>query len=410
MKLTRFLTYFVVGILFFSFFPVVAQESSPTSTPAPTSSPTNINAEEQSKLENRINEYQKQLDEARTKRSTLAGELDNLRTQTYITQERIKKLEAQVITIQNEVELLGKRIESLDSKLDQQLKSFIQTAREKYKKRSVTILDYILGSENATALLTSLKYHQVAEARAQAIVLETEETKQNFEEQKQLREKRKEELAQIQSQLQAQKNELISQQQSKNILIAVTRNDESVYQARIAEARLQIQSLKSFRISTGADVVAAGSFGTGEGGYYYSQRDARWAGIRIGNSSETVLDVGCFVTSLSMVLTYYGHTITPSYFASNPQYFLPYSAWAYTPGAFNGSWPGGLSYREISNSEIDGFLSRGIPVISSVRGQSHYVVLKKKVDGEYIMNDPIYGPDLKLSQYYSLSGRAAVFE
>lgn len=404
MKLKLFFIYFLIAIQLLYFLPVWAQEASPT--PAPTSA----NTEEQSKLENRINEYQKQLEDARTKRSTLAGELQYLDTQAYVTQLRIEKLEAQVITIQKEVDLLGQRIESLDTKLDQQLKSFLKTAREKYKKRTVTILDYILGAENATALLTSLKYHQVAEARAQAIVLETEETKQNFEEQKQLREKRKEDLAQTQAQLQAQKNDLINQQQSKKILIAVTRNQESEYQAKIAEARLQIQSLKSFRISTGADVIAAGSLGTGEGGYYYSQRDARWAGIRMGNSSETVLDVGCFITSLSMVLTYYGHTITPSYFASNPQYFLPYSAWAYTPGAFNGSWPGGLSYREISNSEIDGFLARGIPVISSVRGQSHYIVLKKKVDGEYIMNDPIYGPDLKLSQYYSLSGRAAVFE
>ncbi len=388
--------------------PAHAQENTPTPSIVP--SPTSPTAEEQSKLENKINEYQKQLDEARSKRSTLAGELQYLDTQAYITQLRIEKLEAQVISIQNEVELLGERIESLDGKLDLQLKSFLDTARERYKKRSVTILDYLLGAENATDLLTSLKYHQVAEARAQAIVLQTEETKQNFEEQKQLREKRKEELAETQSQLQAQKNDLLSQQQSKRVLISVTRNQESEYQAKIAEARLQIQSLKSFRISTGADVIAAGSLGTGEGGYYYSQRDARWAGIQMGNSNESVLDVGCFITSLSMVLTYYGHTTTPVFFASNPQYFLPYSAWAYTPGVFNGSWPGGLNYREIPNSEIDGFLSRGIPVISSVRGQSHYVVLKKKVDGEYIMNDPIYGPDLKLSQYYSLSGRAAVFE
>ncbi|MEI6326703.1 MAG: C39 family peptidase [Candidatus Roizmanbacteria bacterium] len=408
MKLKNFLIYLLIGIQLICTFPVLAQEASPT--PSQTPNPTSATTEQQTQLEKRISEYEKQLEEARSKRSTLAGELENLRTQTYITQERIKKLEAQVAIIQNEVDLLGKRIESLDNKLDLQLKSFLQTAREKYKKRTVTLLDYILEAENATALLTSLKYHQVAEARAQAIVLETEETKQNFEEQKQLREKRKEELAQTQLQLQAQKNELINQQQSKNILIAVTRNDESVYQARIAEARLQIQSLKSFRISTGADVISAGSFGTGEGGYYYSQRDARWAGIRMGNSSETVLDVGCFITSLSMVLTHYGHTITPAYFASNSQYFLPYSAWAYSPAVFNGSWPGGLAYREIGNSEIDGYLSRGIPVISSVRGQSHYVVLKKKVDGEYIMNDPIYGPDLKLSQYYSLSGRAAVFE
>jgi hypothetical protein len=130
----------------------------------------------------------------------------------------------------------------------------------------------------------------------------------------------------------------------------------------------------------------------------------------MGNSSETVLDVGCFISSLSMVLTYYGHPTTPLFFSSNPKYFLPFSAWAYGPANFNGSWPAGLNYHEIPNSEIDGYLNRNIPVITSVRGQSHYIVLKKKVDGEYIMNDPIYGPDLKLSQYYSLSGRAAVFE
>ena len=117
----------------------------------------------------------------------------------------------------------------------------------------------------------------------------------------------------------------------------------------------------------------------------------------MGDSGESVLDVGCFITSLSMVLKSYGQDVNPTFFASNAKYFyggsssgcFPTSyatAYACVPNTFNGSWPGGLRYHEISSGEIDGYLERGIPVITSVRNQGHYVVLKKKVDGDYIMN------------------------
>ena len=122
-----------------------------------------------------------------------------------------------------------------------------------------------------------------------------------------------------------------------------------------------------------------------------------------------------------MVLKSYGQDVNPTFFASNAKYFYWGSssgcfptfyatAYACVPNTFNGSWPGGLRYHEISSGEIDGYLERGIPVITSVRNQGHYVVLKKKVDGDYIMNDPVYGPALKLSEYYSLSGRYAGVE
>ena len=82
----------------------------------------------------------------------------------------------------------------------------------------------------------------------------------------------------------------------------------------------------------------------------------------------------------------------------------------YIPSTFNGSWPNGKSYKNIAYAQLGDYLDRGIPVIAGVRGSSHYVVLKKKDGSEFIMNDPIYGPDKKVSDYYSLSGPYGVFE
>lgn len=395
---------FIMGISVLWIIPSHAQ--TPTST-----SNTGI-SEEQLKLEQIIAENQKRLEDTRNQRNTLAGQLQYLDTQAYVTQLKIEESESKIERVKKEAELLATRIDTLNIKLDQQLKSFLTAARTRYKQRSATILEYFLGAETVTDLVRTLKYHEVSEQRAQNLLIETEETKQNYEDQKKNREKKQEELTKLQAELQRQKGDLENQQQTKRILIAATRNQEGEYQARIAEARAQIEALKRFRLSTGANTVKANGLGAGEGGWYYSQRDERWAGMLMGNSTETVLDVGCFISSLAMILTSKGYPTTPPWFASNPKFFLPFSAWAYVPATHNGTgtWPGGLNFRAIANSEIDEQLAKGNPVVTSVQGQSHYIVLKKKVNGEYIMNDPIYGPDLKLSSYYTLSGRAGVFE
>lgn len=411
------LSLFVLFIWLFASYVVSAQNTTPS--PTPTTDP--VVSAEAAKLENKIAEYQKKLEETRAQRNTLASQLDYLDTQTYVTQLRITDTENKIGIVEKETEIISGRIDSLDEKLDKQWRMFLATAYTSYKQKTASIFDLILNAPTANDMLSSVKYHTLAQSNRQRLLIQTQETKLNFEEQKQLREKRKVELTQLQATLDEQKRSLERQQEAKKILISATQNRETEYQNIISEAQRQISALKSFFISTGTDVIKANGLGSGEGGWYYSQRDERWAGMRMGNSPESVLDVGCFINSLAMVLKYYGHDITPVYFASNARYFyggpssgcFPTSyatAYACTPNTFNGSWPGGLRYREIPYGEIDGYLSRGIPVITSVRNQGHYIVLKKKDGNDYIMNDPIYGPDLKLSDYYSLSGRYAVFE
>ena len=193
-------------------------------------------------------------------------------------------------------------------------------------------------------------------------------------------------------------------------MLQVTQNDETSYSQLLAEAKRQIAAYKQFVATTGVGTISANGLGTGEGGWYLSQRDERWAGSQMGNSSESVLDVGCFITSIAMVMKFYGADYTPLNISSSSNYFVPGSAYMYLPANFNGSWPNGKNYKNISYSELGSYLGKNVPVIAGVRGSSHYVVLKKTDGDDFIMNDPIYGPDKKVSDYYSLSGPYGVFE
>jgi peptidoglycan hydrolase CwlO-like protein len=415
--MSRLVSVFVLcTVLFISHSFVLAENETPTPTPTST-----LVDSEKAKLEGKIAETQRKLDETRREKNTLAAEKEYIDTQTYVTELRIEDTEGKITTVQKEADILSGRIDSLDDKLDRQWKLFLATTYASYKQRSASLLDLVLNARTASDMLSSMKYHSLAQSNRQRILVQTQETKLNFEEQKQLREVKKDELTKLQNTLATQKNSLEQQQVAKQILIAATQNRETEYQNIISEALRQVRALGTFFASTGVGSISANGLGTGEGGWYYSQRDERWASMRMGGSSESVLDVGCLITSVSMVLKAKGQDVTPITIASNPRYFsggidsgcfpggYP-TAYACFRSTFNGSWPGNLQNRRgLSRSEVDEQLEKGNPVIAGVYGP-HFIVLKKKVDGEYIMNDPIYGPDLKVSSHYTLTGEFEIFE
>lgn len=348
---------------------------------------------------------QKKISDAQNQKNTLNAQLDAIDGQIYLTTLRIEDSKNRIDETEKEMQIIESRIGGLDTSLDYLSKLMLNKIVEGYKKKtSLSVIDILLNSSNADSLIDRIKYMQTVQNNNQKLLVQVQETKLNFEQQKALREKKKLELGDLINTLNSQKTELNNQQDAKKILIEATQRDEALFQSYLA----QVQSFKSFVISTGVGIIPPDSLGTGEGGWYYSQRDSRWASLRMGNSNESVLDVGCFITSVSMVMKFYGHDFNPSNISSNPDYFLPYSAYMYLPTHF--SWPGGLQYHNIDPSEITSYLNRNVPVIAGVRGSTHYIVLKKTDGGDFIMNDPIYGPDIKVSTYYSLSGPYGVFE
>ncbi len=384
---------------------IVFSQESPTPTPSPAT-----NDQQRNELQQKIAEYEKKLGEVRSQKNTLAAQIEYMDTQTYIAGLRIEQTEQKIKDTEREINVLGARISSLDSSLDQLSQTLVQRIAAGYKNRSATLVDIVLDSTNAPKLINRLKYYQLAKERNQKSLLQVQEAKSNFEEQKDLREKKVEQLDVLQVQLNAQKKELDLQKVQKQKLLTDTQNDEITYQNLLQQARSQLNSFRSFVQTSGASgIIPANGLGNGSDGNYFSQRDARWATQAIGYSSENVLNVGCLLTSIAMVGKKNGADVSPATLASDTSRFWGSTAWMRLP------WPGvaGKAYSSVGNidSELNAgnYVIAGVKINSCASGGNHFVVLTRKEGGEYIMHDPIYGPDVKFSDHYSTICSSATF-
>lgn len=361
----------------------------------------------------KIKEFQAQcLDPLRNQINTLSQQIQYMNNQIYLTTVQIQQTEQKIITTEKEIGVLESRIEGLDVSLTNLSSLLIDKVVKDYKQRSVSLFSIIFDSQNAGDLLTKIKYIKTARNDNQKLLVQVQQAKANFEEQRTLREQKKVELDQLTETLTVQQQSLNSQKVQKQKLLTDTQSDETTYQRIIQQARAQLAGFKSFVSGTGAGIISANQFGNGSDGSYYSQRDARWATQSIGYSSENILDVGCLLTSVSMVGKHYGANVTPGDIAADTNRFFGNTAYMRLP------WAGvaGRSYSSIGTDDtsITNELNNGNYVIVGVGGcgygGSHFVVLTKKDGDDYIMHDPIYGPDIKFSSHYSNICSAATFK
>ncbi len=373
------------------------------------------NTEEIEDLEDDIEKYQKKLDDLASRSSSLSNEIEYFDTQINLTllriqssqksiNEKIKQIERLAGNINDLAGRIGKLEESIkyqDSLLDNRM-------REKYKVRDDSIFMSIFGALSLNDIVKKAEYLTVAGINDQKLLTEMNNTKQEYlnqktiyEETKKSEETLKQQLEQEKANQEYQKRSLEGQRYEKQRLLEVTKNDETKYQALLEEAQAELNSFKGFVSSAGGGTIGSNGFGSGEDGNYFSQRDSRWAGNRIGRSYDTIYEVGCLVTSVAMVHKYYGSNTTPAKIASNASYFFSSTAAMLIP------WPGvdGRKYTNVGKSGIDSELSKGNPVIVGVYANNsvgtHFVVIIEKKNGKYIMHDPFYGPDLVFTDRYS---------
>lgn len=347
----------------------------------------------------KINCLEQKLQQLKQQKNTLSSQIQYMDTQVYLRILQINETEQKITSTEKEINLLGSKIEGLDQSLDFLSKQLIQRIVVGYKKKPFSILSLLFDNKNADDFLNQVKYLKTAQDNNQKLLYRVQETKANAEEQKKSREEKKVELGRLTETLNFQKLSLNNQKGQKQKLLSDTQSDEATYQKLLAQAQAQLSGFKSFVSNTGAGIISANQFGSGSDGSYYSQRDARWANQTIGYSNENILTVGCLLTSVSMVAKHYGDNVTPSNIASDQSRFYGYTAYMSLP------WKSVAGRSYYSGVNIDQELANGNYVIVGVggcaSGGSHFVVLTKKDGDDYIMHDPIYGPDLKFSSHYS---------
>lgn len=358
-----------------------------------------VRAQDTTDLQKRISEYQLKLQQLRQQKDTLSSQIQYMDTQIYLTSLQINQTEQNITSTGKEIDQLGSRIEGLDQSLDYLSKQLIQRIVVGYKKKPLSLISILLDNKNAYDFLNQVKYLKAIQDNNQKLLYTVQETKTNAEEQKKLRETKKIELDKLTETLNYQKQAIDNQKVQKQKLLNDTQSDEMTYQRLLSQAQAQLAGFKSFVTSAGAGIIGANQFGTGSDGAYYSQRDARWASQNIGYSSENILSVGCLLSSVAMVAKHYGDNVNPGDIASDPSRFYGSTAYMNLPwkSVAGRSYYGGINIdQELANNN---YVIVGVGGCAS--GGSHFVVLIKKDGDDYIMNDPIYGPDLKFSSHYS---------
>jgi peptidoglycan hydrolase CwlO-like protein len=359
----------------------------------------------QSELDEIISKCQAKKTALSLQANTLSSKIQYMDTQIYLTGLQINETEQKITDTKNEIDLLGSRIQSLDQSLNYLSKSLIVRIVEGYKRRTFSLLDIIFKNNSAGDLLGQIKYLKTAQDNNQKLVYTVQETKSNYEEQKNLREQKTVELNKLQATLESQKVDLSNQQDTENRLLAETQRDENTYQNLLSQAQAQLAGFGHFVSSQGGASLLSGQTVCDDWGCYYNQRDSQWGGSALNNTGYTIAGEGCLVTSMAMVYTHFGHRgVNPQTINSNSQNFA-----SYYPAYLNRTITADGATSTRIGSSIDSELSAGRPVIVGISYDGgplpdHFLVLISGSNGNYKMNDPFTpnGHNVPFTDHYSV--------
>lgn len=410
MTIKQILTFSLIVVFgVFSFIPIVlvsAQE------PAAEDDTEKVN-----ELQEKIKEYEDKIEDLQSDAQSLGKEINTLNSQIALTQLRIDnsilniaQKEEAILELSGDIDNLGLRIDKLIERIQYQQDILNQRIRERYKTRETSPVIILFGTETVNKLVQKATYLRVMEDQDNKVLEQMNATRQTYDRQKRLFEDKKAEEEDLKKQLEIEKANLSvfraeqeAKRAEKDRLLSITQNNEAKYQELLEEAKKELASYSAFVTASGLGIIGPNGLGGGKDGWYFSQRDSRWANDLIGNSSYTVYQSGCLVSAVAMLHKYYGYDTDPGELADKDSYYFwgnMLVPWP-TPSGFNYSLLG-YGYPE---AKIDEELENDNPVIVGVYANNsagtHFIVLYDGENGEYKMNDPIYGPDLDFEDYYS---------
>ena len=221
-----------------------------------------------------ISETEQKLSVVRSQKNTLASQIQYMDSQIYLTTLKIQNTQQQITDTEAEIETLGGRIDGVNSSLDYLTKLLFNKIKEGYKRRDIPFFNILLDADNASTLFNQLKYARSAQENDRRVAYQLQQAKQNFEDQKDLREKKKIDLDNLQITFRSQNANLNNQKADKQRLLVQTQNDERTYQNLLAQTRAEYLAIQGIisgagtesqvrEVGKGETIAVIATFGTG---------------------------------------------------------------------------------------------------------------------------------------------------
>lgn len=356
-------------------------------------------------LQQQISQLQQQLSAAKSQENTLKSQLSTIDDQTKLTQLKITQTQVEIEQLNSEITDLGGRMQRISSSVDSLSNVLLNRIVSTYKMGDVSTIALLFSSHGFSDLLERLKYIQVAQANDKKVLYQLQATKSTYQDQQSDKETREKQAETLKKQLDDYQTQLADQQKAKQALLTETQGDEATYEKLLSQAQAQLSAFQNFVSTQGGASLLSNQTVCDSWGCYYNQRDTLWGNAEINYSSgTTIAESGCLMTSMAMVISHYGHKVTPLDINISNNFFSSTAYLLYTISA------GGVSASR-ARAAIDDTLndSNHDPVIVGISYDGgpipdHFVVLISGSDGNYQMNDPFTpnGHDINFTDHYSI--------
>jgi peptidoglycan hydrolase CwlO-like protein len=190
-----------------------------------------------------IEDLQSKIGELQQQKKTLSTQMAYLDGQIRLTELKIDQTSDEINQLEEEIGDLTVRISRLDVSLDKLSQGLLERIVKTYQQGQIKELDLLLSSSGFSEYLTRSRYLRFVQLHDRQLLLSMEETRLNFDEQKNLKEEKQAQLQTLEEELGEQKLALGTQKQEKQTLIEVTKNEESRFQQLLAEAQKEMENL-----------------------------------------------------------------------------------------------------------------------------------------------------------------------
>jgi peptidoglycan hydrolase CwlO-like protein len=177
-------------------------------------------------------------------RESMTAQVVYLSSRIELTFNKIEAAKTKITQLEEEIKNISDKIDNLESSLTKITSLFLDRIVATYKYGEISYLNLLVGSNKLSDLVNRYKYVQVMQAHDRQILFQLQNSKLNFQEQKKLREDKKQELAELKVQLEKEQVTLAVQKKEKESFLATTRSNESKYRQELEAARREAQEIQ----------------------------------------------------------------------------------------------------------------------------------------------------------------------
>lgn len=230
----------VIFPLFFTFFFIKSNNVFAIST-CPTDDP----CKDKNNPFDKVSCYLPIVNICQNQRESMASQVTYLTTRIELSKAKIQAAKNKIITLEEEIDSIGVKIGNLEKSLTKITEVFLIriVATYKYGDNS-SYLNLLLTSNKFSDFFNRYKYIQTAQAHDRRILFQLQNSKVNFQDQKQLREDKKKELDSAKKQLEKEESTLVVQKKEKEVFLEITKNSEKVYQQNLSAAQKEADSIQ----------------------------------------------------------------------------------------------------------------------------------------------------------------------